>query len=240
MLSGKQNYWKSLIFAGLIMGAGVTAKAQEGFSKRMSKEIGRKVRFGFKLDPGVGILKSQEEGIERNGAKLNLAYGIMADFFLDRSENYAIGTGFQITHTGSVMMYDKGIGLNEYNDFPTEYDLRVQYLEVPVTLKLKSETQSDIGIWGQFGTYFAAPIKARANVISNNIEHKKQNVLPEMHRINMGLLLAAGIEYPLTETLSGIVGFGYQGGFTDLTRDKKWNDGKLNLNSFSLRLGLFF
>lgn len=240
MLSGKQNYWKSLLFVGLIMGTAVAASAQDGFSKRMSREIGRKVRFGFKLDPGVGILRAQGEGVERNGAKLNLSYGIMADFFFDKSERYSLGTGFQITHTGSVMMYDQGVGLNKFNDYPTEYDLRIQYLEVPVTLKLKSETQSAIGIWGQFGTYFAAPIKARANVISNLVEYKKENVLSDMHRINMGLMLSAGIEYPLTETLSGIVGLGYQGGFTDLTRNKKWDDDKVNLNSFSLRLGLYF
>ncbi|UYQ93219.1 PorT family protein [Chitinophaga horti] len=240
IVSGKQNYWKCLMFAGVIMGASVSAQAQEGFSKRMSRKMERKVRFGFKLDPGVAVMKSQDNGIERNSGKFHLNYGIMADFFLDKEERYAVGTGFQVTHTGSVLQYDQGIGLNEYNDYPTEYDLRLQYLEVPLTLKLKAATRDDIGIWGQFGTYFAAPIRARANVISNQKEFRKENVLNEMHRLNMGLLLAAGVEYPLTETLSGIVGFGYQGGFTDLTRNKKWNDGKVNLNSFSLRLGLYF
>lgn len=228
------------MFAGLVMGSSVTATAQDSFSKRMSKKMDRKVRFGFKLDPGVAIMRPQDNGIERNSGKLNLAYGIMADFFLDREERYSFGTGFEVVHTGSTLKYDQGIGLNKFNDYTTEYDMRLQYLQVPLTLKLKADTRDDIGIWGQFGTYFAAPIKARANVISNNKEYTKENVMTDMHRLNMGLLLAAGVEYPLTETLSGIVGFGYQGGFTDLTRNKRWNDGRVNLNSFSLRLGLYF
>jgi hypothetical protein len=230
---------KSLLFVFTCLAFGMQANAQT-FSDRVSGDIGRKVRFGFKIDPGVSIMRPQENGIERNGGKFYFSYGVMADFFLDESGNYAIASGLQISHMGSVLMYDAGKGLDKFKAAPTEYDLRLQYVEVPFALKLKTNTSSGIGIWGQFGGFAGFPVRARANVISGLVKYEKENVLRDITPINAGLLLGAGIEYPLTETLTGIVGFNFQNGFVDATKNGKWDDGKVNINSFIVRLGVYF
>lgn len=225
---------KSLILLLVLATAGSSAHAQS-FGDRM-----RKVRFGFKLDPGASVMRSQENGVTRNGGKFYFSYGVLADFYIDENSNYAISTGLGISHMGSVLKYDVGRGLERFKGEPTEYDLRLQYVEIPFALKLKTNTASGIGIWGQFGAFAGFPVRARANVISGLQKYDRENVLQDINRVNTGMLIGAGIEYPLTETLTGVVGFNFQNGFTDVTRNKKWDDGRVNMNAFVLRLGVYF
>lgn len=219
------------------MGSSVSA---QHFSDRVSGSIGRKVRLGFRLDPGGSVMRPQDNGVTRNGGRFYFSYGVLADFYLDANSNYALATGLGISHMGSVLKYDVGKGLDKFRAEPTEYDLRLQYIEIPFALKLKSNTAGGIGIWGQFGAFAGFPVRARANVISALQQYEKENVLQDINRINTGMLIGAGIEYPLTETLTAVAGFNFQNGFTDITRNKKWDDGRVNMNVFAVRLGVYF
>lgn len=223
----------------LLMAAGIGVQAQT-LSDRVSDKAGRKVRLGFKLDPGVSLMRPQESGVERNSGRFYFSYGVLADFFLDESGNYAIASGLQVSSMGSVLKYETGKGLAAFKNNPTEYDLRLTYIEIPFTLKLKTDTESGIAIWGQFGGFAGFPVRARTNVISGLQRFDKQDVLRDVNRLNAGMIIGGGIEYPLTETLTGVLGFNYQNGFIDVTRNSKWDDGRVNLNNFTLRVGLYF
>lgn len=231
---------KSFILLGLFLATGYGAEAQRTMSDRASHRMGRKVRFGFKLDPGVSFMRPQEEGAERTGGRFYFSYGVLADFYLDDNSNYAFGTGLQISHMGSVIKYQPGVGLEQFRNNPTEYDLRLQYVEVPFTLKLKADTRNGIGVWGQFGGFTGFPVRGRANVISALQRHDKQNVLRDINPLNIGLLVGGGIEYPITETLTGVAGINFQNGFIDVTRNGKWNDGRVNMSALIFRFGVYF
>lgn len=218
---------------------GFAAQAQT-LSDRVSDKAGRKMRLGFKLDPGVSMMRPQDDGVERNSGRFYFSYGVLADFFLDDQGNYALASGLQVSAMGSVLKYEMGKGLSAFRNSPSEYDLRLTYIEVPFTLKLKTDTESGIGIWGQFGGFAGFPVRARANVISGLQRFDKQDVLRDVNRLNAGMIIGGGIEYPLTETLTGVVGFNYQNGFIDVTRNSKWDDGRVNMNNFILRLGVYF
>ncbi|ATL47044.1 hypothetical protein COR50_07520 [Chitinophaga caeni] len=239
VLTRKRIYFFPVVLMVLIILTGQQANAQ-GFSRNMSKEIGKTVRLGFTLSPLGYFMNPQESGVDRYSGRMGLSFGVMADFFLDDNANYAISSGLEITSGGSTLKYNDGIGLDNYKDYPSEYDLRLQYLQIPLTLKLCTYTQSGLGIYGQFGGFFAAPIRARADVISNGVKYEKENVLKTVNPLNAGMLLGAGVEYPLTETMTGVVGITYQNGLIDVTRNSKWNDGRINGNLFALRLGLYF
>ncbi|ASZ09935.1 PorT family protein [Chitinophaga pendula] len=204
-------------------------------------DMTRSVRLGFKIDPGIMMLKPQEEGVTRNSSRFGASFGIMVDFMLNEAETYAIATGLQIVTSGGKLKYDAGKGLSRYNSAPAEYDMRLTHIEIPATLKLKTTpTSSGAAFWGQFGTYLGFPVRARADVVSLNQKWEKQNLIKEVNRINIGLLVGAGVEYPLGERLTGLVGLSYQNGFIDVTRNARWGDGKVNMNSLSLRLGVYF
>jgi opacity protein-like surface antigen len=230
---------KSFIFIFLLAAATVSAQAQS-LSDRVSDRAGRKFRFGFKLDPGVSMMRPQEEGVERNAGRFYFSYGVLADILLDESGNYAIASGLQVSAMGSTLKYETGKGLAAFNAAPSEYDLRLTYIEIPFALKLKTDLPSGFGVWGQFGGFAGFPIRGRANVISGLQKYNRQDVLRDINPLSAGLLVGAGIEYPLTETLIGVVGFNYQNGFIDVTRNSKWDDGRVNMNNFIFRFGVYF
>jgi opacity protein-like surface antigen len=209
-------------------------KAQRNFIQE------NRVRLGFKLDPAIFWLQPQESGVDRNGSRAGISFGIMADFLLDESGHYAIASGLQISTTGSTLKYEAGKGLNDYKANPAEYKLKLTYIEIPAALKLKTEVDNGMGLWGQFGTYLGFPVRGRADVVTLNTTYDRVNVLRDITPINMGLLIGAGVEYPLGDRLKGVVGLSYRNGFIDVTRNAKWDDGKVNMNSFALNLGLFF
>ena len=212
----------------------LAGKAQQNYLQE------NRVRLGFTLTPSIVTLKPQESGVVRNSGRAGISFGVMADFLLDESGRYAIASGLQITTAGSKLKYDAGKGLDDYKDNPAEYNIKLTYVEVPVALKLKTDVSDAIGFWGQFGTYLSFPVRSRTDVVSLTNTYDKVNVLRNINPINMGLLIGAGIEYPLGDRLSAVVGLNYQNGFIDVTRNAKWNDGKVNMNSFALKLGLFF
>lgn len=199
-----------------------------------------RVRLGFKLDPTVFWLQPQESGIDRNSSRAGVSFGIMADFLLDETGRYAIASGLQVSTTGSTLKYEANKGLEEYKQIPAEYKLKLTYVEIPFALKLKTDTDKGLGLWGQFGTYLGFPVRGRADVISLQANDDKVNVLRDITPINVGMLIGAGVEYPLGDRLTGMVGLSYRNGFIDVTRNGKWDDGKVNMNSFALNLGLFF
>lgn len=229
------NHMKRFFLLALTLGIATAGMAQSGRG-----DFTRKVRLGFKLDPMISILKPQESGVSRNSSKAGLGFGLMADFSLNEAGNYALASGFNVVLGGSKLKYDAGKGLSDFRDNPAEYNMKLTYIEIPLALKLKTTSSNDLNFWGQFGTYLAFPVSGRADVISLNVTHDRVNILPEMNRINIGMLIGAGVEYPLGETLTGIIGLTYQNGFVDVTRNAKWNDGKVNMNSFALRLGVYF
>lgn len=230
---------KSFLLLLVLAAMGINAQAQT-LSDRVSDKAGRKVRLGFKLDPGASMMRPQEDGVERNSGRFYFSYGVMADFYLDEQGNYALASGLQVSAMGSVLKYETGKGLSAFKNAPSEYDLRLTYIEVPFALKLKTDTQNGLGIWGQFGGFAGFPVRARANVISGLTEFNKQDVLRDVNRLNAGMLIGGGIEYPFTETLTGVLGFNYQNGFIDVTRNSKWDDGRVNMNNFILRVGVYF
>jgi hypothetical protein len=224
---------KHSVWTLLLLVIGLNTQAQRRFSME-------RVRLGFKVDPIISVLKPQDAGANRTSTRLGLSYGLMVDFLLNDEGNYAFATGLQISMGGSTVKYDAGKGLEQFRANPAEYEMKLQHIEIPATLKLKTTAYNGIAFWGQFGTYLGFPIRGRADVTSLDQRYEKENVLRNLTPINAGMLLGAGIEYPLGERLSALVGLSFQNGFVDVTRNGKWDDGKVNMNSFALRLGMYF
>lgn len=214
--------------------------AQESLSDRLSSETDRKVRIGFKVDPMISWLGPKESFIKKDGSKFAFSYGFMVDFIID--PNYAIASGLQISHVGGKLRFPTDKGLFENNQTTDEnfYDLRLQYVEIPLALKLKTNPVNNITYWGQFGTYLGINIGARLDATVDGKEFSKEKITKEIIPVNAGLLIGAGIEYPLNDKTTLSVGLGFQNGFVDVTKNKSWNDEKVILNNLKLNLGVYF
>ena len=113
----------------------VAVNAQSGSSSR-------KIRLGFKLDPVFSnTLKPNDKGTEKDGSKFGLSYGIMAEIPLDGDDRMALSTGVEVAMTGGKINYtgtQVGVGPSQGAFSPEHYNFNLQYIQVPVAIKLKT------------------------------------------------------------------------------------------------------
>jgi hypothetical protein len=118
-------------------------------------------RLGLTAHPTLGWVRPEVGKSE--GIALGFAYGLMADF--NFAENYSFATGLTIT-TINGKSTELGPMSMVANAQPVAYDMRyrLQYIEVPLTLKLKTNKIGDLRWYGQFGLSNDFNIGAKRNM----------------------------------------------------------------------------
>src|SRR5438270_604786 len=99
----------------------------------------QKLHFGLKASPTLAWLTSDTKGFESSGTKLGFSYGLITEF--NFSTHYAFATGIDVTYRGG----NSSLQSNDSTKVETKYNL--EYIELPITLKLKT---NEIG----YLTYF--------------------------------------------------------------------------------------
>lgn len=208
---------------------------------------GRSVRFGFKVDPVfANSLRPAENDVERNSSGFGVNYGLMADIMFSDGRG-AFATGLEVAHGSSELAYNtdsRGLYKEEAKaagaGADQTYKLKLQYLQIPLSVKLKTNQQNGFRFWGQFGTYMGALLKSRMDYSYGSVAEENVNVMKHTNKVNLGLLVGAGGEYQLAEKTDLFFGLGFENGFTDITSNNSWKDGKVGLNRWAIRLGMFF
>ena len=232
----------------------------------------RKLRFGAYIAPNTSWMRptantddKKEFNVQNEGSRIGFTYGLMVDYFF--AENYGIVTGLQVNSTGGNILATRitqatAANINTVNTADFEYKL--QYLEIPVALKLRTDEINKFRFFGQLGVALGFNIAKKTNYTVSYIDgsggakiatgdNEKLtggvgSIAPVMLQMNIG----AGAEYPLNDKLSAYAGIFFNNGFLpDATKpnlyDEKnlgysgeFRDANTRLNNFSLRLGLFF
>jgi len=224
-----------------------------------------KYRLGFKVSPNVSWLASDDANMSVGDKSLQFGYGLNFDIFF--ADNYAIGTGFNINNTGGKYSYFAQYTGNDFDATGAEIvnmkqvglierDLRLQYLQIPLTFKMKTNEIGYITYWGQFGLGLNMNLKAlSADNIDylyyqnkNTLEWEKSNrvsssttnptdIKNEVNIFSSNLIFAAGIEYNLSGNTSILAGLTFQNGFTDalkgtgVAKDQSTNSPMFNVGA---------
>lgn len=225
----------------------------------------KKFRFGVFVSPTMSWMRPTTDKTddgqyapENNGSKIGFIYGLMAEY--NFAENYAIVTGLQVNMTGgkigSTYLGSESSSVVKAADF----NYRLNYLEIPVGLKLRTDPISGFRFFGQLGLTTGFNIAKKATYTVNYVDGngKAQTSTGENEKIKGTLAIApmmftmnigAGAEYPINNKLAAYVGIFFNNGFApDATNPNKYampynlsfKDGNTRLNNFALRLGLFF
>lgn len=187
-----------------------------------AQRSGGETQLGFTASPNVGWLSGEDAA--NDGSRVGVAYGVMAD--LAFSSNYYFATGLTITSVN---------GRSASNDGSSNYKLR--YIEVPLTLKLKSQPTSLGRYYGQFGLGTGYKIGAKADVTEGigGQKTKDVDVSSDVNFFRLSMIAGAGIEWETSGDLNVMTGITYNNGFTNTI------DGKNVKNSYiALTLGVFF
>lgn len=238
---------KKLIISLVIVLAMLQVSAQKG---------SKKLNIGFTISPNISSPKAVENGVTRDASRFAINYGLMVDY--EFGDNYFFATGIQVASHGGTLVYNstnaskKEVGMitadNSNVSNVATYKIRSQYIEVPFAVKLKTDNKGDLKFWGSFGGFLGVLVKGRADISSNitvggvaNYGKENENIIGNLQPFNIGMQVGGGVEFPLTDKNRLVAGLMYNNGLIDMTRNVKWgNDGRINLNSFTIKLGVFF
>ncbi len=191
----------------------------------------KKFKLGFTTSPNLGWINFQnsqssgDSAQESNGSKTGFSYGLIGDFGF--SDNYYFSTGIVITSVNANVISPSISGAS------AEEKYKLQYLEVPLTVKLKSTENNLMRYYGQFGLSPGVNISTKKSLgtSSSNIDIAK-----DINSFRLGLLFGAGAEWKLGQNLNLLTGLSYNNGFTDILD----SDGKAKNSYLALNLGIFF
>jgi opacity protein-like surface antigen len=229
--------------------------------------------LGFKISPNFSWLKVQDGAIENENMGLGFSYGLTGDYKLGNTGNYWATADLMVT-TAPVNLLHKGTLIRENNKNKLINDTlngvtlgyRVQYLQIPLCLKFKTENIGGLYYTFQVGLSPSFMISKRLTTTSdpsvydgtNYDSHNpnssdatetgfefnggtgRDNELmfsDDISTARMGMVLGAGIEYPMSGNLRMTAGVRFDNGIGDFLKDNAYTG---RHNFLSIQLGLMF
>ncbi len=213
------------------------------------------VRFGFTATPGFSWYSPDHELVESEGVRFSLNYGALVDIVLGNNERYAVATGLTINMGGGKLKGQHP----EFPDLSSVLTSKVQYLEIPIGLKLRSnETASNLTFYGNLGLINGINIRSRADYIfdgevdselelplsltGKNVKLKNIPFYPEgIKKVNiyqLGLHFEAGTEFRVSDNTSIVGGLFFRNGFSNVLKDS--DNERIVQRGFGFRVAVMF
>lgn len=227
--------------------------------------IHKDTRFSLSFTPLVSWIKPETGNITSAGSKIGIAGGLSYEKSLTSGSSRAAYTiGLNVTQMGGVVKYDslQVSSATRPNPNPiyrnVEYAYSTRYVEVPVTIKLRTDEFGyhriffDVGVAPGFLWSGKADLSV-TNVFTNaeggnegrNVNQNKNDFDPLHSSVNQDnirifrvpLLVTAGWEYALSQNTIFFAGLRYSGGlFNVMSAD---NTEAFN-NYIGINIGLLF
>jgi long-subunit fatty acid transport protein len=181
-------------------------------------------RLGLTAHPTIGWIKP-EDG-KGNGVNVGFSYGLVGDF--NFAENYSFSTGLTVT---TINGKSTEINVSPYHDvvssttpIPYELKYKLQYVEIPLTVKLKTTKIGELRWYGQFGLSNGFNIGAKQDAQSQGRGLRDdENIYKYTNLYRAGLIIGGGLEYDVADNTSVMAGLTFNNGFTDISDDKNRN-----------------
>ncbi len=207
----------------------------------LAQDDDKSFKFGLKAVPSIAWYKPDDKKkLTSAGSQLKFGYGLMMDFKLAGSA--WLCSGFQVDYDGGKLTFldTAAYQLNQDNEFvkdPLDSNLnfkldertyKVNYLTIPLTLRLRTKEIGMMTYFGQFGFPLSVKLKARAedqvrpitgvNTFGSVATKEDLDITNDMGVMNIGLTIGAGAEYNLSGSTSIIFGINYTQGFLNVLR----------------------
>ncbi len=193
----------------------------------------QRIRLSFVAEPQISWLKPDIDGVESRGNMPGYNFGVVLDRFF--AENYAFSTGLTINTTGGKLRYAPEMLENQPEE---EVDLlsgdvsyNLRYIEVPLGLKLLSNSFHRTSFYGRFG------LTPQINIEARDDDDKTMD--EQVRLFDLAYHLGAGIEYSIGGSNALMFGVLYHNGFADVTNEDYFED-KTVLNRMVFEIGFIF
>jgi len=210
MLKSKQL---GVVMLFILLPAGLTAQRGE------RPQMGPVITFGVHADPVISWFSSDIDSVTNDGARSGFNFGISAYRYF--GPNYAISTGLNIISAGgrlktrNTTTFDLTTGVDPVVAANTPVVYKIQYLSVPVGLKLQTNQIGYITIFTDLGLDPKLVIGKKVDI--DKLE--RQKAPGEIKPFNISYHIIAGIEYDMGGSFAIVLGLGFENNFADITKD---------------------
>ena len=165
--------------------------------------------------------------------RLNFTYGAFLDKNL--SDVFTLTTGINSNYLGGAVRYKDPITLNwDDKDYNISKDAKITYkiqqLEIPISIKGKTQEIGYITYFGRLGMSPAIVIKSRADIEGTVMDPENKlvtdeedlvdlNIKKNINPFNIGWHVGGGIEYSLGGSTSVIAELMFSQNFLSMTKD---------------------
>ena len=176
-------------------------------------------RFGLKAAPQISWINPNVDTYQGAGAKIGFAWGFIAEF--NFTENHSICTGFNMLFNGGKLKFpavqggDTGTMIRDY---------ALKYLEIPLSLKMRTNDINGMRFFGRIGLGTALKIgakntdeftpKAGSTVTSVKSNYNDASLFRE------SLIVGLGTEYEIKEGPKLGVELTFNNGLTNILNGK--------------------
>lgn len=184
--------------------------------------------FGFKAAPGIGWIRSDTKGYN-TGSSMCFSWGFVSEFNI--TENHSIATGINFQFVNGKLTYPDVRRINAADEaVVVSRKQRVKYLQIPLTLKMRTEEMNNMRFFGQFGlgTGF------RLNATGKDEYSSREGTVTETNNIDgdvaffrESLIVGLGMEYRISSGNMMSFGLTLDNGFTDILPGKNKVDTSL-------------
>lgn len=200
-----------------------------------SVSFAQKFHFGLGITPSLVYLHPGSDDLKGDGSKFGFNYGLITEFAI--TDNYSFATGLTIDSKGGKVV-SKVVTVDTAGN-PTTFsgDFTLKYIDVPLTMKMKTNQIGYMKYYGQFGLAPGFLIGARGTTkYGSTLIADDADVKDDINNFNLSLVIGLGIEYTLSGNTNLLVGVIYKNGFSDVLNA----DSKANVNSIGLNIGVLF
>lgn len=192
-------------------------------------------RLGLTATPTIGWVKP-EQG-KSDGIALGFSYGLIGDF--NFAPNYSFSTALTITSINGKST-EANVAPYHTGTVPVAYDLKykLQYIDLPLTIKLKTVKDDGKRWYGQFGLSNSFNISAKQDAKNGSLmvgDNQKISDYTKFYRA--GLVIGGGGEFDISGNASIVAGLTFNNGFTNITTEKNRD---VRNHYLALNFGVFF
>ncbi len=205
-------------------------------------------QVGFRVSPNLGWLKPTTKNIEYNGLKFGFNYGLMMDFNI--SDRYSFSTGIESSSIAGKLDYKNADTLFS----SSTADIVAKYVEIPLTLKLKTNQIGYMTYYGQFGTALGINYQGKSKTTTTTrgsgvtTTTNDDNINEDLNLLRVGLVFAIGAEYNISGNTKIVGGITFNNGITNIfSKDARKSykniyneDYKAISNYMALNIGVIF
>jgi hypothetical protein len=200
-------------------------------------------RFGIHANVGPSWMKSDQDSLQYQGMRLGLGWGFIGEMTI--ADNFSFASGFDVSYMGGKL---QRLGVMQVYPPDTVAELskvtsiyKFQFLDLPLTLKMKTNEINYITYFARIGGSVGVCIKSKADEeyspLSGNktISIDDKNLKDERRLFRASMLLGGGIEYSLGGTTTALAEISFVNGLTS-----QLSDNKARSNYVMLKLGIIF